>query len=69
MNTGYWDDMFYLGLDGSVPNRESLSSFLTEKYKARLLNTTVSDRGATFDENSTSQLIERWFIPGAVETS
>ena len=62
ITTGYWEDMFYLTLESSVPNREKLSSILNEKHNGKLLSTCVCDRRSTYDENSTSTLVERWYL-------
>lgn len=62
MTTGYWDDMFYLCVDQSVPNREQLSSVLAERHSAKLLSSCMSDRRSNYDEQSKSSLVERWHI-------
>jgi hypothetical protein len=63
IQTGYWEDMFYLNVESSMPNREQLSSLFTDKYNAKLLSTAMCDKRSTYDENSTVTLIERWHIP------
>lgn len=62
ITTGYWEDMFYLSLESSAPNREQLCSTLTEKNSAKLLSSCVCDRRGSYDENSNSSLVERWFL-------
>jgi len=62
ITTGYWEDMFYLTLDTNVPNREKLCSILNEKHNGKLLSSCVCDRRSTYDENSTSTLVERWYL-------
>lgn len=63
ITTGYWEDMFYLTFDSSIPNREQLCSILNSKYNAKLLNTSVCDRRSSYDDNLTSTLVERWYLP------
>jgi hypothetical protein len=63
IQTGYWEDMFYLTVESSMPNREQLSSLFTDKYNAKLLSTTMCDKRSSYDENLTVTLIERWHIP------
>jgi len=62
VSTGYWEDHVYLPFESTIPNREQLSSILTAKYKAKLLNSSVCDRGSSYEENSKSILVERWFL-------
>ena len=62
ITTGYWEDMFYLTIDTSVPNREKLCSTLNDKHNGKLLSSCVCDRRSTYDENTTSTLVERWYI-------
>ena len=62
ITTGYWEDMFYLTLESGVPNREKLCSVLNEKHSGKLLSSCVCDRRSTYDENSTSTLVERWYL-------
>jgi hypothetical protein len=53
-----------VALEFGVPNRELLCSSLTEKYNGKLLSTSVCDRRAYNDENSSCiSLIERWYLP------
>lgn len=60
ITTGYWEDMFYLTLESSVPNREQLCAKLREQHNAKLLSSAVCDR--RYEENSTSTLVERWHL-------
>lgn len=62
LTTSYWEDMFYLSLDSSVPNREHLCSILTEKYAGKLMTSTVCDHRSSYEENTNCTLIERWHI-------
>lgn len=71
MTTGYWEDMFYLCVDQSAPNREQLSSILNEKHNAKLLSSCMCDSikskssssYASSDEHgSKNSLVERWHI-------
>ena len=62
ITTGYWEDMFYLTLESGVPNREKLCSVLNEKHSGKLLSSCMCDRRSTYDENSTSTLVERWYL-------
>lgn len=62
ITTGYWEDMFYLTLESAVPNREQLCSIMSEKHNAKLLSSSVCDRRSSYDENSTSTLVERWYL-------
>ena len=53
-----------MALEFGVPNRELICSSLTEKYNGKLLSTSVFDRRAYNDENSSCiSLIERWYLP------
>lgn len=71
ITTGYWEEMFYLGLDCAAvqPNRESLSLLLNEKHNGKLLSTCVAASRSTYDENSTSSLVERWYLSDSVNSS
>jgi hypothetical protein len=60
ITTGYWDDMFYLAIESGAPNREQLSSILTEKFNCKLLSSCLSDRRASYDDNAPTNLVERW---------
>lgn len=64
ITTGYWDDMFYLSLASMAPNREALSSFLHQKYSARLLSSSLNEKpSSTYEESQLStNLIERWSL-------
>jgi len=63
LSTSYWEDMFYLSMDASCPNREHLSTLLNDKHNGRLLTSSVCDHRSSYDENNNSTLIERWFLP------
>lgn len=63
LSTSYWEDMFYLAMDASCPNREYLSAILSDKHGAKLLTSSVCDHRSSYDENTNSTLIERWCLP------
>lgn len=63
LSTSYWEDMFYLSMEASCPNREYLSSILSDKHAAKLLTSSVCDHRSSYDENTNSTLIERWSLP------
>ncbi|CAF0967805.1 unnamed protein product [Brachionus calyciflorus] len=62
ITTGYWEDMFYLGLECAAPNREQFCSILAEKSNAKLLSSCVCDRRTSYDDTNNCSLVERWFI-------
>lgn len=63
LSTSYWEDMFYLSMEASCPNREHLSAILNDKHNGKLLSSSVCDHRSSFDENTNSTLIERWSLP------
>lgn len=64
ITTGYWDDMFYLTLSNLAPNRELLASSLNQKYNAKLLSSSVSEKRVGYKDETSAQrmLIERWYM-------
>jgi hypothetical protein len=63
ITTGYWDDMFYLTFDSTIPNREQLCSILNSRYNSKLVNTCICDRRTSYDDTTHCTLVERWYMP------
>jgi hypothetical protein len=63
ITTGYWEDMFYLTFDASIPNREQLCSILNNRCDSKLVNTCICDRRTSYDETTHCTIIERWYVP------
>lgn len=62
ISTGYWEEIFYLGLESAAPNREQFCSILAEQAKAKLLSSCVCDRRSSYEDTKNCSLIERWHI-------
>lgn len=63
LSTSYWEDMFYLSMEATCPNREHLCAILNDKHGGKLLTSSVCDHRSSYDENTNCTLIERWFLP------
>lgn len=62
ISTGYWEEIFYLGLESAAPNREQFCSILAEQTKAKLLSSCVCDRRSSSEDLKNCSLVERWHI-------
>lgn len=63
LSVGYWDEVFYLRLEGAAPNREILSASLDQSHKAKLLSSSVCERNSYEDSNTSKCfLVERWSL-------
>lgn len=62
ISIGYWEEIFYLGLESAAPNREQFCSILAEKTNAKLLSSCVCDRRGSFEDTNNCSLVERWHI-------
>ena len=62
VTTGYWDEIFYLQMETAAPNREILSSSLTQVHNGKLLSSSVNERSSYEDSNKNCFLVERWSL-------
>lgn len=62
ISTGYWEEIFYIGLETAAPNREQFCSILAEKTNAKLLSSCVCDRRGSLEDTNNCSLVERWHI-------